>query len=167
MTISGVSVSGISSSAAYQPNATQTHFGQARQDFKDLASALQSGDLSGAQTAFAAWQQVMQSGQAGTQQNASQNGGKQNQFAQDMAAVGKALQSGDVAGAKQAFAQLQQDMQSAGRMHHRHHSHGSGNSASGADSGVEALLGSSAPSTDTTGDTVGSVGSAPSVDVSA
>ena len=162
MTISGVSISGASAGAVYQPNAAQTHFSQARQDFKDLASALQSGDLSGAQTAFAAWQQVMQGGQAGTQQNASQNGGKQNQFAQDMAAVGKALQAGDLAGAKQAFAQLQQDMQAAGRGHHRHHA-----APATDNSATNVLLGSSgAGATDSDGDADGS-GSAPSVNVSA
>ena len=160
MTISGVSISGVSAGAAYQANAAQTHFGQARQDFKDLASALQSGDLSGAQTAFAAWQQVMQSGQAGTQQNASQNGGKQNPFAQDMAAVGKALQSGDVAGAKQAFAQLQQDMQAVGRGHHRHHH------APATDDSAENVLMGPSSSSATDSDADGS-GSTPSVNVSA
>jgi hypothetical protein len=99
-------------------NAYQTNpYAQARQDFQNLGNALQSGNLTAAQQAFAQLQQSNPNiGQSqGTQNNSSASQAIQN--------LGNALQSGDLSGARQAFAQLQQGMQAAGKGHgHHHHS---------------------------------------------
>lgn len=98
---------------------------QRKQDFDALSKALNSGDLAGAQKAFAAVQQDMQankSGQAATDPNRPAS-----PLSSDMDALSKALSSGDLAGAQKAFSTLQQDMQQArqaGRGHHHHHSQG-------------------------------------------
>jgi len=94
-------------------------------DLGALQTALQSGDLSGAQKAFAALQsdmQQMRQTQGGQQAQKTHHhhhhhgGGAQNAqnttsnpFS-DLAAVGSALQNGDLSGAQKAFATLQQDM---------------------------------------------------------
>jgi hypothetical protein len=123
-----MSVSCVSSSTnTYQPN-VQSNFKQRQQDFQNLASALQSGDLTGAQTAFAALQKFQQ----GRQTLSGQQGSTAtNPISTDFTALGTALQSGDISGAQSAFATLQKDVQSlqqgqggqrvAGHHHHRHH----------------------------------------------
>ncbi len=87
----------------------------ARAAFQQLAKSLQSGDLAGAQQAFATLQQDAPKGAAG-----------KGPLSTDIAGLGQALQSGDLAGAQKAFATLQQDAQKvgAGRGHHHHHHHG-------------------------------------------
>jgi hypothetical protein len=139
MTISGISPS----YNTYQTGSAQNNFQQMRQDFKDLASTLQSGDLSGAQNAYAALQQIMQTAQSSNQnpsQNNSNSNNAQSQFSTDLAAIGKALQSGDLKSAQDAFAKLQQDMKAAGGGHHHHH-HAQG--AEGAGNAGNSLNGSS------------------------
>lgn len=117
MTISGISAN----STLYQTSQT-TFNTQRRQDFQKLSQALQSGDLSSAQQAFAQLQQGAPGvGQTqGSQQNGqnSQNGSP---FSQDIAALSTALQSGDIAGAQQAFAKLQQDAKATHHAHHHRH----------------------------------------------
>ena len=77
--------------------------------FMQLAKAIQSGDLSGAQDAYNALE--------------AQGGGNPNSpFAQALSAIGTALQNNDIDGAKSALAQLQQQIQSA-QHHHHHHRH--------------------------------------------
>ena len=71
-----------------------------------MSSALQSGNLSGAQSTFALLQQ--DAPQLAAQ---SQNAQTANPRAQAMAALGSALKSGDLSKAQQAFASLQQAMQ--------------------------------------------------------
>jgi hypothetical protein len=122
-----MTTSGIASgtSAAYAPN--QAAFQQRKQDFKSLSDALSSGDLTAAQQAYAALQKdapklVNGSGQAGSQ-TGQQGGGSSRQNA--FAALGQALQSGDLSGAQQAFSQLQQ----SGRHHHHHHGSGAQSSS--------------------------------------
>jgi ribosomal protein S20 len=118
------------------------------QDFKALQSALQSGDLSGAQSAFASLQKAMQnkSQAAGANNPSSQN----SQLGNDMQSLQSALQGGDLSAAQKAFASLQQDMKSAsqaagtGRAHRHHHHQGGG---------VQAA--SSTSTTSTTGTTSG------------
>jgi len=98
-------------------------------EFKNLASALQSGDLADAQDAFSQIQSLIKNMQNTQGAAGSQAAGIQNLFEADFDALGKALQSGDVKTAQDAFKKLQQDMQSAGKAHHRHHHHG-GNASS-------------------------------------
>jgi ribosomal protein S20 len=120
-----MSISSISSATdvfrTYQTSG-QNKLKEIRQDFKDLGSALQAGDLQDAQKAFAALQQLLPNSSAG---NLTQNGQQTsagNPFATDLSGVGEALQSGDLKKAQDAFAKLQQDMQAVRGPHrHRHH----------------------------------------------
>ncbi len=74
---------------------------QRHDDLVQLGQALQSGDLAGAQKAFAALTAL---GQSGPNQN-GQTFARTDRN-QDFLAVGHALQSGDLAGAQSAFANL-------------------------------------------------------------
>jgi hypothetical protein len=103
-----MAISSVSSAAAGAPQ--QSNFAAIRQAFTQLTSALQSGDLTSAQSAYAS---LSQSGQASS-----------GPFAQALSQIGDALQSGDVTKAKQALASLQQQFQAA-RGHHHHHAGGS------------------------------------------
>ena len=95
--------------------------------FKQLAQALQSGNLAAAQKAFAEIQANAPQGAtsqttSGTTAQATQGtGGQGGTRPAAFAALGQALQSGNLAAAQQAFAQLQQ----AGG-HHHHHRGGQG-----------------------------------------
>jgi len=105
MTVSATS-SGAASAADWQKQ-----FQQVRQDFATLAQALQTGDLSTAQQAYAALQKDLpnSSGAASPSGAATPNS--------PLAKLGQALQSGDLPGAQQAFAAMQQ----ARHGHHHHH----------------------------------------------
>ena len=106
-----MSVTGVASTSnTYQTSSTNP-YAQVKQDFQNLGKALQSGNLSDAQQAFATLQQDSPtSGQP--QGNQSSNASN------PMQDLGNALQSGDLSGAQTAFAQ----MQKAGKGHgHRHH----------------------------------------------
>jgi hypothetical protein len=129
MSISSVS----SASNLYSQSSQVSPFKQAQTDFAALSQALSSGNLAGAQQAYAAFQQDMQGIQSaqGTVQSTSAAGSTQNTLQGDLSAVGQALQSGNLTAAQNAFANLQQGMQSAqsqnqtGHAHH-HHRHGGG-----------------------------------------
>jgi thioredoxin-like negative regulator of GroEL len=85
-----------------------------RQAFGQLTGAIQSGDLSAAQSAYAAL----------TQAQPNQGSGP---FSQALSQIGDALQSGDIGKAQQALAALQQQMQAMKGAHHHHgHHHGGG-----------------------------------------
>ena len=85
-----------------------------RQAFGQLTGAIQSGDLSAAQSAYAAL----------TQAQPNQGSGP---FSQALSQIGDALQSGDIGKAQQALAALQQQMQAMkGAYHHHGHHHGGG-----------------------------------------
>ena len=126
------SISGASSIAA----AGVSPFQQRRQDFQALQQALANGDLSGAQSAFSALQQLFQgaggaagaaaSGTAGSGTNtassvlaasaasgSSTGSATASPLSSDWAALGQALSSGNLQGAQSAFAQLQTDFRSA------------------------------------------------------
>jgi len=79
--------------------------GQRQQSFKDMLTAIQSGDVSKAQTAYAA----LSNGKAGGDANGP------------LAQIGKALQSGDIGAAQQALQSLQSQSGA-----HGHHHHGGG-----------------------------------------
>jgi hypothetical protein len=117
-----------------------------RADFSQLADALNSGDLSGAQSAFSALQQLQpgrfgaasSSGTTGTNgQNAT---GASNPISTDIATLSKALQSGDLSAAQTAFQKLQQDMSAAHQGHHHHHHKRAGGVDSTSNSGTSAPL---------------------------
>src|SRR5262249_47387208 len=88
------------SSTDTTPNTTAvTNWQQRQQELKQLAAALQSGDIDAAQAAYASL-------------NAPSNG----QGSSPRAQVGQAVQNGDLAGAQQAFQAL-----SKGHSHRHHH----------------------------------------------
>jgi soluble cytochrome b562 len=99
-------------------NLVQSWNGQAN-SFSQLASALNSGNLSAAQQAYATLSQQLSSSQG-----ASANGN--NSFATTLNQIGQALQNGDLAGAQQALASLQQ---ARGGHHHGRHAQSSSVSA--------------------------------------
>src|SRR3954463_8097100 len=89
---------------------------QRRADLNALKTALQSGDLAGAQKAFALQQDLQSTqGAAGQRGDAS---GQSSTLAKDLDALKTALQSGDLTGAQNAFASVQQDMRTGHA--HRH-----------------------------------------------
>jgi DNA-binding FadR family transcriptional regulator len=139
-----MSVSSVSSNSSLTQTDWRSLMKQWTQDFKQLSSALQDGDLAGAQKAFKALQQLQQSTQPGSQSSNGQPASSGNNPIQnDFATLGQALSSGDLSGAQGAFSQLQTDMQAAGAngasggvqsAHHGHHHHGHVSSASDSDS---------------------------------
>jgi len=117
----------------------------ARQAFWQLTSAIQSGNLGAAQSAYTALTQA--------------GGGNTNgPFAQALSQIGDALQSGDIDKARQALASLQQQMQALRGAHHHHHHHQ-------VSDGDQSQAGGAA--TDTTGDSTTSTASTNTVDVTA
>lgn len=104
-------------SSATNANAAQfrSEFRQRANDFKALNNALQNGDLSGAQSAFAAFQHDIQGLSQVRPGNASAaNNGP---LSKDLESLQAALKGGDLAGAQKALATLKQDFPSA-------HAHG-------------------------------------------
>ncbi len=124
-----MNVSNVSSTVNPYSNAVQNPWSQRIQDFQALQSALQSGNLSGAQQALAAFQQDQpKSSQAVSNSSASS---QTSPVAKDLQALQSALQSGNLSGAQQAFASFKQDVQSAGGAHRAHHHHGGHHATTG------------------------------------
>jgi len=128
--------------AASALSTVQNPFAQRRSDFAALGQALKSGDLAGAQSAFAALQ-ADRSGFANALQGASGGNAVPGASAASGSAatdpfsqLAAALASGDLAAAQSAFAALQ-----AGHGHHHHHGGGSGVPAA---AGASASTGTSA-----------------------
>ena len=118
--MSGASATGQSGAAEWQ---------QRKQDYKSLASAMQSGNLDAAKSAYAS----MTSGSKFTTNNPNS----------PLAQLGNALQSGDMGAAQKAFAALQS----------AHHQRVSGRSGSA--SGVSPVpVTTPSPATATTGNNV-------------
>jgi len=115
-----------------QPTQPAQHKGQQlQQDFQKLGSDLSSGNLSGAQSDFAAIQQLMP-GMASAAQSQSNIATAFNKLSSD-------LKSGNVTAAQQDYATLQQDMQN---FHgHHHHQHTGGVNASSTVSEIFSQLG--------------------------
>jgi predicted lipoprotein len=109
-------------------------FKQRRQDFEALAQALNSGDLSGAKSAFSALQQDFKT-VVQTQPGQQTPGNGQNSFQAAFQVLGQALSSGDLSAARNAFASLQQ----AHGHHHRHAQTNGGTSAPATSTGASTL----------------------------
>jgi hypothetical protein len=91
-------------------------FTQFVNDFNAIGSALQSGHLSDAQSALAAFQQDL----PGDSQSAThQPFGNDTQANADYQDLAGALHSGSLAGARQAYANLQNDLQETGKSQRR------------------------------------------------
>src|ERR1700733_2346065 len=89
----------------------QNPFQEIKQDFHQLASALKSGDLSGAQSAYSNIQQLIPGNPDASTSSTASNGSNTPQ--NDFATLGQALQSGDLSQAQSAFSQLRTDVRSA------------------------------------------------------
>ena len=87
----------------------QNPFQAIQQDFKQLASSLQSGDLTDAQSAYSNIQQILSANQSSSSASSNSPSIGQNDFA----ALGQALQSGNLTQAQGALSQLQTDFQTA------------------------------------------------------
>lgn len=132
----------------------QTPAQQARQDYTQLANALQSGNLTNAQSAYAALQQLVQAqtgANGASNTNSSTNSTNGNDaITNDFSALGQALAAGDLTQAQSVFSQLQSAVQAAQQLgtsqtqngtqvaaphgHHHHHHHGGGSSSQSASS---------------------------------
>jgi outer membrane protein assembly factor BamD (BamD/ComL family) len=124
-----MSVAGILSSAAFSIGSQifQARTQKSKQEFQQLGQDLQSGNLSAAQSDFAALQQLHpQWSGSSSSQSTSTVGQDFNQLATD-------LKAGNLSGAQKDFTQLQQDLQTqetqTHRHHHHHHSDGDGSNA--------------------------------------
>ena len=106
-----MTISAISSASSNPFYAKQT---STQQSFSTLVSALQSGDLSAAQSAYASFTQT--AGQ----------GDPNSPFAQAINQIGQDLQSGNIGAAQQTLSSLQQ----AHSAHRHHHHHGGGSEVS-------------------------------------
>lgn len=120
-----VSIDSISSSGDVA--ARQSQMQQIKADFDKLQQSLQSGDLSGAQQAFAALQK---DGPQGTN----------NPLQSQIDALGQALQSGNLSAARQAFSSLQSAAKTQASPL------GAGGSGSGGAGGAEGSGSGSSPS---------------------
>lgn len=104
---------------------------QRRQDFQNLGSSIQSGNMSGAQQAYSDLQTMFanasSSGTPGTSSTSAVSSNSAVQ--QDFAAIGQDLSSGNMAQAQKDYTQMKNDVQSvlsqntgmSGMHHHGHH----------------------------------------------
>jgi ribosomal protein S20 len=122
MTISSVSTG---TTASYTPNNQQK---DVRNSFKQLADAINSGNLQDAQNAFDSLAGLLNYNQQGTSAAPSQTASGGSDLSSLLNQIGSALQSGDLDQAKQALTNLQQSAQ-AGKGHRHHHHGGGGGSA--------------------------------------
>jgi hypothetical protein len=140
-----MAVSPVSTSQTYQQTSSTTTDGMSRgRAMKALVDGINSGDLTSAKTAFDALEKDRQRGGAAASSTAGATTTGTSQRDQDIAALGKALDSGDADAAKQALAKLRDDgknaagasqgAQGAQGAHPHHHGHKS--QAAGASSGT-------------------------------
>ena len=111
-------------------SATNSTFSKMQQAWKDLENSLKSGDLNGAKKDYATITQLQQQM---TSQFGTPPGGSQ--LSSDMEALGKALDSGNLSDAQQAFTSIQNDMKN-----HPHPAMKQSNSSSSTDSEIIQLL---------------------------
>jgi|SRR5580704_7364452 hypothetical protein len=141
--MSGLSINSLNN--YYQPSYTQSS-SSSQNEFQSLGLALQSGNLSAAQTAFSALEQAFQNqGQPSTSTSGSAgssgSSASSNPITADLNSLATALNSGNLSAAQTSYTQLQQDMQAQGGGHHHHH-HGGG----GGGGEVQSLMSQLSPS---------------------
>jgi hypothetical protein len=120
------SISSASSTANPFQMTNQNAFTQFVNDFNAIGSALQSGNLSAAQSALAEFQEDLP---GNSQTSNNQPFGSNTQANTDYQNLVSALKSGNLSAAQTAYAGLQNDLQGAetAKTHHHHH-HGSSGS---------------------------------------
>jgi hypothetical protein len=160
-----MSISGVSSAASNA--ALQRLFQQRNQDLASLESAVQSGNIATAQQSLTTLQQDTQTIQStldptGDQSTNSSTTGSssQNSFASDLAGLLQAVQSGDIATARQDATAVQNDMQSTNSSqapatsgHHHHHHHAAATTDTSSSDAAAGDVASSTSSGDPTSDT--------------
>ncbi|MGD0192001.1 MAG: hypothetical protein ABSD74_14770 [Rhizomicrobium sp.] len=133
-----MSISGVAASAASYTSSWPSQQSTLQQNFTQLTQAIQSGNLSSAQQAYATLMQSMPASANGP--TAGQSG---NPFQTAIAQIGAALQNGSMSAAQSALSGMQTQMRSAP---HHHHHRGGGMSAGSS----TASSSSSSPSTTST-----------------
>jgi len=129
-----MSVSGISTASlySYNPQSAQNSRQQIQQTFQQLGQDLQSGNLSAAQSDFAALQKLVPQLDSSSTSSSQSN----NPIAQAFNQLAEDLQSGNLSAAQKDFATIQQDFQNqaaqsqaqAAQGQGHHHRHGGGES---------------------------------------
>ncbi len=114
------SISSISSSNPAYQNYNAGNVQQTTQDFEAIGNALQSGNVSGAQSALTTFQQAL-AGSNNSQSSSTQPFGKNSQANTDYQNLVSALQSGNLTSAQQAYTGLQKDLKPVHKGHHHHH----------------------------------------------
>ena len=114
-----MAVSGISAAPSAYAMSMPNAFKQTTADFRLLAQALPFGDLAVARQAFTALQQDSPWVHRAMATSESGRLSGSNAVGSAWRSLSKALQSDDAAGAQQAFAVLQQALQSGVRDHHQ------------------------------------------------
>jgi len=150
--MSGLSINSLNN--YYSSSYAQNNASAAQTDFQNLGQALQSGNISAAQTAFAALQETYQgqSPASSSSSSSSQSPSTSNPITTDLNALASALSSGNLSTAQSAYTQLQKDMQTQGSGHHHHH-HGGGMGGA-----VQSLISQLSSSSSTGSSTSGSSG---------
>ena len=128
-----MSIAGILSSSLFSSNSQAlSPQQQFQKEFQRLGQALQSGNLSAAQSDFATLQQ--------TSSSPSASASTSSPIAQAFSQLGKDLQSGNLSAAQQDFSKIQQATQSQSpQAHHHHHHHGGGGGGSSSSQSTLAL----------------------------
>lgn len=148
-----MSISSVTSSLSQYVQSSGTQgsnpFQQMRQDFQSLGTALQSGNLSSAQSTYGQMQQLqtqMQQGfqaagapPASTTVSLSSTAGTSGSFQSQMASLGNELQSGNLSAAQSTYSSIMSQVQS--------HHHGGGANEMGGGMQSAGLLSSTSGST--------------------
>jgi outer membrane protein assembly factor BamD (BamD/ComL family) len=129
VSIVGILTSNLFSAGAAQntpsPQPNPSAFQQIKTEFEQLGQALQSGNLTQAQSDFATLSQNISA--ANQSSGATTPATNTSPAAQAFAQLGQDLQSGNLQGAQQDFTNLQQDVQQSSSQqaggHHGHHHH--------------------------------------------
>ena len=148
-----MSIAGIANSNLFQNSVvqqTQNRFQQIQSQFQKLGQDLQSGNLTQAQSDFATLTQELPNGgqlgganaNAASGTNLTAVSANSNPIVQAFQSLGKDLQSGNLAAARQDFANIQQNAQQAQASvpaHHGHHHHRAGGSNANSSSPISTL----------------------------
>jgi|GEM_PF-1135206 len=160
-----MTVSNVGSATNTTPPPPTDGFGTLFKDFKGIASDIQSGDLTSAQSALTTFQTDLQNN---TGKNPlSQLFSNNSTLGNDLTALQTALTAKDSAGATNAFKTLTQDMQSAMKAQkskHHHHHHQVKNDGDADDKGASATTSST---TSTSGSTASASSSGGTLNVQA
>lgn len=105
---------------AMMQQAWQAKREERQQLFSQLGSALQSGNLADAQSAYASLQNLQPPGPPAPGDTTNAAGSSGNTMGNDLAALGQALNSGNLSDAQAAYAKMQTDMQAHRGGHHHH-----------------------------------------------